>query len=120
MKITWDKKWKTVLVWLSAYLNFIAFVLVGGYFHIKNDDEEVQLATKQAFIVTLGYTAITALLSIFNYVGNFMDNYYSSAAYEFCSTLNTLVSISKVIVFAVFIIFAFVNKDEPGASEDKK
>ena len=62
MNISWNSKWKSVLVWLCAYLNFIAFVVVGGYFYIKKE-EGTETATKHAFLTTLIFTAINACRS---------------------------------------------------------
>ena len=119
MNFTWNNKWKSVLVWLSAYLNFIAFVVVGGYFYIKKEDEELQTATKRAFLVTLGFTAINAFFSIFNNIGNLTDNYYASFAYEFSSICSVIISIAKIIVFATFIVLALIKQDAPAVSENK-
>ena len=117
MNFNWNNKWKSVLIWLSAYLNFISFVLVGGYFYVKGEDEELQTATKRAFLITLGFTAIGALLSIFNYIGGLTNNYYASSAYEFYSVTVTIVNIIKILVFATFIILTLVKKDA-AASDD--
>ena len=119
MNINWNSKWKSVLVWLSAYLNFIAFVLVGGYFFVKKEEEELQTATKRAFLVTLIFTAINAFFSVFNYIGGLTNNYYTSSAYDFYSTCTTIVGIAKIIVFATFIILTLVKKDAPAASANK-
>ncbi|MBR2929937.1 MAG: hypothetical protein IKC32_01790 [Clostridia bacterium] len=118
MNINWNSKWKSVLVWLSAYLNFIAFVVVGGYFYVKKEADEIQTATKRAFLVTLIFTAIGAFFSIFNYIGGLTDNYYASAAYDFYSVSTSIVSMAKIIVFATFIILALVKKDAPSAPEN--
>ena len=112
MNNIWTKKWKTILLWFCGYSNFLAFALVGGYMVVKNEDEDLQKTTKNIFFVTLIFTAITALLSIFNYLCGFSDNYYSSSAYEFYSTCNSLVSIAKIIVYAVFIILKLVKKED--------
>ena len=117
MNFNWNNKWKSVLIWLSAYLNFISFVLVGGYFYVKGKDEELQTATKRAFLITLGFTAVNALLSIFNYIGGLTNNYYASSAYEFYSVSVTIVNIIKILVFAAFIILTLVKKDTV-ASDD--
>jgi len=111
MNFNWNNKWKSVLIWLSAYLNFISFVLVGGYFYVKGEDEELQTATKRAFLITLGFTAVGALLSIFNYIGGLTNNYYASSAYEFYSVSVTIVNIIKILVYATFIILTLVKKD---------
>ena len=113
MNINWNNKWKSVLVWLSAYLNFIAFVVVGGYFYLKKEDEELQTATKRAFFVTLCFTAVNAFFSIFNYIGGLTNNYYASSAYEFYSVCTAIVGIARIIVFATFIILALVKKNVP-------
>ena len=119
MNFNWNNKWKSVLVWLSAYLNYIAFAVVGGYFYIKNEDEEVQSATKQAFLVTLIFTAINAFLLLFSNIGGLTNTYYSSSAYKFYSVCVNLVNIAKVVVYATFIILALVKKDETPAVEAK-
>ena len=119
MNFDWNNKWKSVLVWLSAYLNFIAFVVVGGYFYVKKEDEALQSETKHAFLVTLIFTAINAFFSIFNYIGNLTNNYYASSAYEFYSICSAIVGIAKIIVFATFVILALVKKDAPAAPEAK-
>ncbi|MBQ7356804.1 MAG: hypothetical protein IJW66_05315 [Clostridia bacterium] len=118
MSFAWNKKWKTVLVWACAYLNFLALVLVGGYFYVKKDDEEVQTASRHAFITTLIFSAVSALLSVYNYIGGFVDSYYSSAAYELYSSLNALAGIARIVVFAVFIILAIVKKETATADVD--
>ncbi len=118
MNINWNSKWKSVLVWLSAYLNFIAFVIVGGYFHIKKEDEKVQSATKHAFLTTLIFSAINAFFSIYNYIGNLTDSYYLSTAYEVYSVCTNIVSIARIVVFATFIILTLVKKDASAAVED--
>lgn len=118
MSFAWNKKWKTVLVWACAYLNFLALVLVGGYFYVKKDDEEVQTASRHAFITTLIFSAVSALLSVYNYIGGFVDSYYSSAAYELYSSLNALAGIARIVVFAAFIILAIVKKETATADAD--
>ena len=120
MNINWNTKWKSALVWLSAYLSFIAFVVVGGYFYVKKEDEELQTATKRAFLVTLVFTALSAFFSLFNYIGGLTNNYYASSAYEFYSTCTAIVGIAKIVVFATFIILALVKKEAPAASENKE
>ena len=118
MNISWNNKWKSVLVWLSAYLSFIAFVIVGGYFYIKKEEEELQIATKRAFLVTLGFTAVSAFFSLFHYIGSLANDYYVSSAYDFYSICTTIVGIAKIIVFATFIILAIIKKDAPIASKN--
>ena len=112
----WNKKWKTALVWVSGYLNFLALLLVGGFFYVKKEEEELQVAAKNAFIVTAIFTALNAFLSLFNYIGGLTNTYYGSSAYEFYSTFSTIVGIARIVVFAVFVILAFVKKETAPAA----
>lgn len=119
MDKVWTKRWKEVFVWLAAYLNLVAFVIVGGYVIVKSEDKELRKTTKLIFIVTLIFGAINAFIGIFNSFGNLFDGYLGSNAYNFCKVLESLVFIAKTIVYAVFIIRAFVkNKKEVEIQEE--
>ncbi len=112
MNNVWTKKWKSVFVWISAYLSYVAYALVGGYVIVKGEDEELQKTAKKALLVTLIFAAVSAFLSLFNYIGGFADRYYGSGAYEFYSVCLSLVGIAKIIVYTVFIVLEFIKKDE--------
>ena len=114
MNTIWTKKWKSLFIWLSAYLSIIAYALVGGYVIVKDEDRELQKTAKTAFVVTLIFTALSAFFSLFNYIAGFANNYYSSAAYDFYSVCTSLVGIAKIIVFAVFIVMEFIKKEANG------
>lgn len=120
MNSNWSKKWKAVFTWLCGYLNIVAFAIVGGYNIIKSEDDELKKTTKKVLIVTLILTAISAFLSLFNYVASFSNGYYSSAAYDFYTEMNKIANIAKIVVFAVFIIIEFVKKDDKQTNEPKE
>ncbi len=115
MKSNWSNKWKKVLIWFSGYFSFVAFAIVGGYAVIKGNDEELKKTAKTAFIVTLIFACINAFLTIFSSFAGISDNYYISAAYDFYSIFSGLVSVAKIIVFAVFIIIELAKKEEIAA-----
>ncbi len=114
MQTTWTQKWKKILIWLSGYLNFVAFALVGGYTIVKSEDEELKKTAKQAFVVTLIFTALSAFFSLFNYCGDlFSDRYaYNSDAYKFYQTGNIVVNVARIVTYAVFVILTLVKKEE--------
>ena len=41
-----NSTWKKLFVWISAYLSYIAFALVGGYVFVKEEDEDVKKTSK--------------------------------------------------------------------------
>ena len=112
MNSEWSKKWKKVLIWLSGYLSFVAYAIVGGYTIVKSEDEDLKKTAKIALVVTLIFTALTAFFAIFGYCGSFSSSYYGSGAQKFCSICQTIISIAKIIVFAVFIIMALCEKTD--------
>ena len=107
-----NEKLKKVFILLSGYLSFIAFAIVGGYVFIKSDSEELKKTAKLTLIVTLIFTAISAVLLIYNHFGNFFGGYYSSTAYDVYSIITGIVAIAKIIVYAVLIIMVLVKKDK--------
>ncbi len=112
MNGNWSKKWKQVLIWLSGYVSFIAFALLGGYAIVKSEDEDLKKTAKQTFIVMLIFTAFSALFALLNYVGGFMDNYYSSTLYDVYSILTRILSIAQIITYAIFVIMTLAKKEE--------
>ena len=110
MEVSMSQNLKKCFMWVCGYLNIVAFALVGGYLYIKSDDEDMKKEVKIALIVTLIFTAITAVLSIYNYCGGFSSAYYGSVAYDVYSICLSVVQIAKIIVYAVFAIMALVKK----------
>lgn len=112
MKEVWNKKWKKILIWASAYLSFIAFAFVGGYVLVKSEDDELKKTTKNALIVTLICTAVSAILSVFYNIASLSSGYYSSWAYDFYRITSNLVNIAKIAVYAGIIIKILLNKEK--------
>lgn len=107
MKEGWTTRWKALLIWISGYLSFIAFALVGGYVIVKSEDEELKKTAKTVLIVTLIFTAISMFLGIYNGIGNMTDHYYASNAQDAYNVMQQITNIAKIVVYAVFGIIAF-------------
>lgn len=126
MKEGWSTRWKALLIWLCGYLSIVAFAVVGGYAIVKSNDEKLKNETKKAFIVTLIFTAITVIFTIFTNIGGFDSGFYASEAYKVYGVLSKIVAIAEAIVFVVFGAIAFFGKNnsqkkaEDTASEDQK
>ena len=110
MKEGWSTRWKALLIWLCGYLSIVAFAVVGGYAIVKSNDEKLKNETKKAFIVTLIFTAITVIFTIFTNIGGFDSGFYASEAYKFYNILSKIVTIAEAIVFVVFGAIAFFGK----------
>lgn len=103
-------KVKKILVWASAYLNVIAFVLVGGYFMLKDSDEKIKRTCKRAFIVWGIFIAINIVLDFFY---NFIFGLDLSTNYRVYNIINTLVNIFSFLTFVVFLLIdLFADKEE--------
>lgn len=92
--------WKKLIIWLTGYLNIIAFIVGGGYIYLKSEeDEETRCSVKLSLIVVAGFTALDMFyLLIYNLLSLF------GAGYE---TLNTLTLISRF--FSLMKIITFVT-----------
>ena len=103
----WSQKWKKALIWVSGYVSFLCFALVGGYAFLKSEDEELKKTSKMVFFISLIFMALSAFMSIINNFGSMGNNWYSSALYDFYSVCTKLISIAQIITYAVFVILTF-------------
>lgn len=113
----WNKKLTKLFVYLSGYVSFIAFAIVGGYVVAKSDDKELRNTAKRVFIISLIYYAVVAFISIFSHFGSMSSNYYGSSFYQFLNVTSNLLEIVKIGVFAFLIIWELV-KDLPKKKEE--
>ena len=95
-------KWQKLIVWLTAYLNVIAFVIAGGYFYFNTENKEIRSSTKNALLLVAGFAGLEILRSvIYNTMSLFEANY---VALNNVSKVATAIAIIKAIVFVVFFI----------------
>lgn len=124
MKKTWNNRWKKALIWLSGYLSFIAFAIVGGFVIVKSEDKELRKTAKSAFIVTLVFTAIAALQTILSNINARAG--YKAAFSEFNSWLGFIVTLAEIFVYATFVLLSLFgasseeDKDAAAADDAKK
>ncbi len=117
MKNIWCDKWKKCFIWFGSYFSFIALAIVGGYTIVKSESEELKKTTKTAFIVCLIFAAISAFLTIFYSFASMSGNYSGSAASSFYNIASKIVSVAKIVVYAIFIIIELVKKDKTQSNE---
>ncbi len=127
MKSDWNNRWKKALIWLSGYLSFIAFALVGGYVVVKCEDKELRKTAKTAFIATLLFTAIDVLISFFNRINALAG--YNRTFSDVLDWIDFIVFLAKIAIYAfAIVVVLFVDnssapeKNEPAeqtAVEDK-
>ena len=111
MKQSWSKKWTNIFMWASGYLSIVAFAVVGGYAVIKGDDEQKKTA-KSVLITTLIFAALSAILTLVSNIGGMFDGYYSSLVYEIYRIASVMVTVLKIAVYALCIIFELFRKDD--------
>lgn len=98
-------KWQKLIVWLTGYVNIIAFVIAGGYLFKNTESEDVKRSAKVALIVTAIFTAIEiALLIIRNCI------YLASEPADWLSKTSWVIAIINAVVYVVlFIVDLFVG-----------
>ena len=92
-------KWQKLIVWLTGYVNIIAFVIAGGYLFKNTEHEDVKRSAKVALIVTAIFTAIEALCLFMSYCV-----YLAGSSTAWISKTSWVVELIKIVVFAVLLI----------------
>ena len=98
-------KWQKIIVWLTGYLNIIAFFLAGGFVFYKTEDEDVKKSAKTVLLFTLVFTAIDIIrLIIYNFASVSDANYNTLNE---ISKFGLIMSVIKAVVFVTFGILDF-------------
>ncbi len=96
-----SSKWQKCIVWLTGYLNTIAFFLAGGYVYLNTDDEDVKGSAKNVLVLMLGFTGLEILRSIIYNIFSIANNYEATSV---LSDIALVFSIIKMVVFVVFFV----------------
>ena len=101
------------VLWISGFVSFLAFALVGGYVFVSSENEELKKETKKVFVVSLIFVCIEALLSVVSACMGLAGTY--SKTY---SIIRYLTIIAKVVIFAIFACIALFAKEESESEEE--
>lgn len=118
------------LVFLSGYAGLTVIALIAGYVLLK--EENVKLKKYAAYTIALyvGFTLLSmcigAVSNVFGII-NFNSWMYEvdglstvySIIIEILATLSTIVSLAQKVLFGLFAVFAFLDKDIKIAPLDK-
>ena len=110
-------KWQKLIIWLTGYLNIIAFVIAGGYTYLNTEYKAVKATAKKVLLLLAGFTAIDILRTlIYNVISLFEADYN---AIEVISKIGTAIAIIKAITFVVLFVLDIKNDMKKEAdSED--
>lgn len=114
MKEIWTLRWKKALIWLSGYVHFIAFAIVGGYVVFKTTDERLQKTAKTVFAVTLIFTAVEALILILSGIASVGARMGSALAW-----IGLIVLLAKIGIYAAGVVLALFTGSDGGQTAEK-
>ena len=95
-------KIQKLIVWLTGYVNLIAFFIAGGYIYLKTDSEDVKVSTKTSFALIAGFTVVDIVTSIIRYIMNLADAGYKASSVM--SDIGTVVAIIEAVAFVTLCI----------------
>ncbi|MGN1061919.1 MAG: hypothetical protein ACI4RO_02225 [Candidatus Scatosoma sp.] len=105
------KKAASLIVWASAYVDVIVFALCGGYVWLKSNDETVKKETKKALIVTLLFVAVGMMQTFVGQCLSLFGVSYGSDLYTAHQIITNVITIAKIVVYAVFALLAFFKNE---------
>lgn len=117
MKSDWNNRWKKALIWLSGYLSFIAFALVGGYVVVKCEDKELRKTAKTAFIVTLLFTAIDVFMSLLSRINALAG--YNLVFTNVISWINFVLFLAEIAIYVFAIVVVLFVGNAPSAEKNE-
>ena len=97
-----SSKWQKLIVWLTGYVNIIAFFLAGGYIFLKTDDEDVKTSAKTALVLTVFFTVVELLRSVIYYIMSLANVPYETLSKV--SEIGTVLTIVKIVAFVTLAI----------------
>lgn len=92
-------KWQKLIIWLTGFLNIIAFVIAGGYLYKNTEHEEIKNSAKAALIATAVFTAVDIIRAIIQYC-----IYLAEASATWLNKTGWVIAIIKTVAFVVLFI----------------
>ena len=90
--------WQKIIIWLTGYLNIIAFFLGGGYVYLKTESEDARASGKTVLALLLGFTGIEILRSsVYNILS------VAGVVYDTLAVISDIASVIAVIKAVVFV-----------------
>ena len=116
------KKILNLLIYISAYIGGIVYVVFGGFVFLKTKDEDTKKTLKTSLYLFLGFFAAGLLTNI---ISTLVFNVFGVASYggfyTFMTKLNSLISFAHAVTFAVMgIISLCTGSDDVSDIFDKK
>lgn len=117
------KKILNLLIYISAYIGGIVYVVFGGFVFLKTKDEDTKKTLKTSLYLFLGFFAAGLLTNI---ISTLVFNVFGVASYggfnSFMGKLNYLILFAKMVTFAVMGIISLCtgSDDVSDICGDKK
>ena len=96
-------RWAKLILWAGSYVSAFLFALIGGYYWLNTDREELKNECKKVLWVTLIFLALQMVITL---ISSF-NGIFGINGYSFISVITSIVTFAKICTFAILGLFAF-------------
>ena len=95
-------RWAKIILWAGSYMSVILFALIGGYYWLKTDRNELKKECKKVLCVTLIFLVLEMSVALISYfISIFNINWFS-----FVSVVESIIGFAKIFAYAIPAVFA--------------
>ena len=113
-----SKLWQKGIIWLTSYVNLIAFFVAGGYLFLNTGDDDIRVSFKNALLCSAGFTLLTLFFDVLYYLLSIFGAGYDTL--NFINKIDYVIFILKIAAYVTLFVMDVKGKRLIIKKEDVK